>query len=87
VTGSYSLVLKRSADRELRKVPKEDLRRITDRIRELANNPRPVGSEKLSGQDRYRVRQGDYRIVYAVDDESRTVEVVKVGHRREVYRQ
>ena len=87
MTGSYSLVLKRSADRELRKVPKEDLRRITDRIRELANNPRPVGSEKLSGQDRYRVRQGDYRIVYAVDDESRTVEVVKVGHRREVYRQ
>lgn len=87
MTGSYSLVLKRSAERELRKVPKEDLRRITDRIRELANNPRPIGSEKLSGQDRYRIRQGDYRIVYAVDDASRVVEVVKVGHRREVYRQ
>ncbi len=86
MTGSYSLVIKKSAERELRKVPKEDMRRITDRIRELTQNPRPVGNEKLSGQDRYRVRQGDYRIVYAVDDERRVVEVVKIGHRREVYR-
>jgi mRNA interferase RelE/StbE len=86
VTGSYSLVLKRSAERELRKVPKEDLRRVTERIRGLARNPRPFGNEKLSGQERYRVRQGDYRIVYAVDDEKRIVEVVKIGHRREVYR-
>jgi len=62
------------------------LRRVTERIRGLAQNPRPSGSEKLSGQDRYRIRQGDYRIVYAVDDETRTVEVVKIGHRREVYR-
>jgi len=62
------------------------LRRVTERIRGLAQNPRPSGSEKLSGQDRYRIRQGDYRIVYAIDDETRTVEVVKIGHRREVYR-
>jgi mRNA interferase RelE/StbE len=86
VTGSYSLVIKKSAERELRVIPKPDLRRVTERINRLAETPRPSGSEKLSGQDRYRVRQGDYRIVYAVDDETRTVQVVKIGHRREVYR-
>ena len=86
MTGSYSLVIKKSAERELRTIPKPDLRRVTERMRGLAQDPRPTGSEKLSGQDRYRVRQGDYRIIYAVDDETRTVQVVKVGHRREVYR-
>ena len=86
MTGSYSLIIKKSAERELRTLPKPDLRRVTERLRGLAQDPRPTGSEKLSGHDRYRVRQGDYRIVYAVDDETRTVQVVKVGHRREVYR-
>ncbi len=86
MTGSYSLVIKKSAERELRTIPKPDLRRVTERMRGLAQDPRPTGSEKLSGQDRYRVRQGDYRIVYAIDDETRAVQVVKVGHRREVYR-
>jgi mRNA interferase RelE/StbE len=86
VTGSYSLVIKKSAERELRTIPKPDLRRVTERMRGLAQDPRPTGSEKLSGHDRYRVRQGDYRIIYAVDDETRTVQVVKIGHRREVYR-
>lgn len=86
MTGSYSVVVKRSAERELRALSKPDLRRVTERIRGLAAEPRPVGCEKLSGQDRYRVRQGDYRIVYAVDDGKRLVEVVKIGHRREIYR-
>jgi mRNA interferase RelE/StbE len=52
----------------------------------LADDPRPPGSEKLSGQDRYRIRQGDYRVVYSGDDGERLVDVVKIGHRREVYR-
>ena len=86
MTASYSVVIKRSAERELRKIPKQDLRRVVTRIQGLAQEPRPPGCEKLSDQERYRLRQGDYRIVYAVDDEARTVEVVKVGHRREVYR-
>lgn len=86
MTGSYSLVIKKSAERELRALSKTDVRRITERIRGLAHNPRPPGNEKLSGQERYRIRQGDYRIVYAVDDDRRAVEVVKIGHRREVYR-
>ena len=86
MTASYSVVIKRSAERELRKIPKQDLRRVVTRIQGLAQEPRPPGCEKLSDQERYRLRQGDYRIVYAVDNEARTVEVVKVGHRREVYR-
>ena len=86
MTGSYSLVVKTSAERELRALPKEDRRRIVARARGLAHNPRPPGNEKLSGQERYRIRQGDYRIVYAINDEARIVEIVKIGHRREVYR-
>jgi len=86
VTGSYRLLLKKSAERELRKIPKADLQRITERIKELATIPRPSGSEKLAGQDSYRIRQGDYRIVYTVDDVHRQIEIIKIGHRREVYR-
>ena len=86
MTASYKLLIKRSAARELRAISPPDLGRVIVRIRRLASDPRPPGSEKLSGQQRYRVRQGDYRIVYAVDDESRTVTVVKIGHRREGYR-
>lgn len=85
--GSYSLLIKRSAEKELKKLPAVDLRRVVDRIHDLAQQPRPSGCEKLSGEaERYRVRQGDYRIVYGIDDAARLIEVVKIGHRREVYR-
>jgi mRNA interferase RelE/StbE len=86
VTGSYSVLIKKSAERELREIPKSDLQRITQRIKELAAIPRPSGSEKLAGQDSYRVRQGDYRVVYTRDDDQRLIEIIKIGHRREVYR-
>jgi mRNA interferase RelE/StbE len=86
VTGSYSLFFKKSAERDLRKIPKADLQRITQRIKELAATPRPSGIEKLAGQDSYRIRQGDYRIVYTVDDGQKLIEIIKIGHRREVYR-
>jgi len=86
VTGSYSVLIKKSAERELRKVPKADLQRITQRIKELAAIPRPSVSEKLAGQDSYRIRQGDYRVVYTVDDDHSLIEIIKIGHRREVYR-
>ena len=82
----YRIVIKRSAERELRAIPRPDLGRVANRIRALANHPCPPGSEKLSGQERYRIRQGNYRIIYAVDEALQTVEVVKIGHRREVYR-
>ena len=86
MTGSYSLIIKKSAERELRGIPKKDLGRVVDRVHGLAHSPRPPGSEKLSGEEWYRIRQGDYRLVCAIDDEPRIVEIVKIGHRREVYR-
>ena len=82
----YSVLIKPSAVKELEATPKKDLRRISNRIASLSENPRPNGSEKLPGDDRYRLRQGKYRIIYLIDDAARTVLVVKVGHRREVYR-
>lgn len=86
MTDSYNLVIKKSAERELRALPKQDLRRVTERLQGLSRNPRSLGCEKLSGRDQYRIRQGDYRIVYAIDDAARVVTLVKIGHRREVYR-
>jgi mRNA interferase RelE/StbE len=87
VTVSYSLVIKRSAERELRRLPSGDPRRMIGRLRGLAQTPRPSGCEKLAGEsERYRVRQGDYRIIYRIDDGARLVEIVKIGHRKEIYR-
>lgn len=86
--AGYRLLIKPSAAREIDAVgTKRDRQRIVSRIHALASEPRPPGSEKLSGSAAHlRVRQGAYRIVYVVDDAHRTVEVIKVGHRREVYR-
>jgi mRNA interferase RelE/StbE len=83
--ASYELVFKRSVAKDLRELPKADVKRILQRIRSLADDPRPPGCEKLSGQERYRIRQGAYRIVYEIDDHVLIVLVVKVGHRRDVY--
>ena len=84
--ASYSLLIKPSAAKELEAAPLKDRRRLVSRMRELAAKPRPVGAEKLSGHDLYRVRQGVYRVVYQIADHDRTVTVFKIGHRREVYR-
>ncbi len=84
--GPYSLRMKRSAERELRRLPSRDVERIAQVIEALSANPRPPGCQKLATEDGYRVRQGDYRIVYTVDDEKRVVEIYKIGHRRDVYR-
>lgn len=86
MTASYSLRIKRSAEKELRALPKSVLRKIISRIHGLGDDPRLRGSQKISGQPYYRVRQGDYRILYAVDDTARVVEIVRIAHRREVYR-
>jgi len=84
--ASYKLEIKRSAAKELGQLPTKDRARIVARIQPLAERPRPAGAEKLSGQERYRIRQGDYRILYEVDDALQRVVVVKIGHRRDVYR-
>jgi mRNA interferase RelE/StbE len=82
----YRVLINPSALKELDSIPKRDLKRIVERMRSLSEIPRPPGCEELSGEDRYRVGQGPYRIVYSIDDKSHEVLVVKVGHRREVYR-
>ncbi|MCP9850759.1 type II toxin-antitoxin system RelE/ParE family toxin [Cyanobium sp. Morenito 9A2] len=86
--AEYSLSIKPSAAKELQVISdKATLARLIEKIKSLATQPRPSGSEKLAGrQSLYRVRQGNYRVIYSVNDEMRIVDVVKVGHRRDVYR-
>jgi mRNA interferase RelE/StbE len=83
---SYRIGFRTSAEKELRKIPSADLSRLIERIIALAGNPRPQGSQKLSAEEKYRIRQGDYRIVYAVDDHEKAVVIVKIGHRKDIYR-
>jgi len=84
--ANYKLVFKESVSKDLQPIPNKDVTRILQRMEELQENPRPVGSEKLSRQERYRFRQGAYRIIYEVSDELLVVTVVKVGHRKHVYK-
>jgi mRNA interferase RelE/StbE len=84
--ASYRLLIKPSAAKELEALPRKDRRRTAARMLELAAEPRPPGSEKLKGFQLYRVRQGGYRVVYEVLDRDQTVTVIKIGHRRDVYR-
>ena len=84
--ASYRLVIKPSAAKEIEALPKQDRRRIVAKILSLSRDPRPPGCEKLSGHDQYRLRQGNYRILYEIRDLVLVVVVVKVGHRRDVYR-
>jgi mRNA interferase RelE/StbE len=84
--GKYKLVFRESVSKDLRTIPNRNVNRILKRVDELAGNPRPPGIEKLSGDNRYRVRQGIYRIIYEIEDEALSIIVVKVGHRRDVYK-
>ena len=82
----YRIQFRASVEKAFRLIPRQDRRRILARIESLAANPRPGGCEKLTGHERYRVRQGNYRIVYSIQDEELTVWIVKIGHRKDVYR-
>ena len=82
----YELRFKASVTKDLRGLPKNDISRILAKAESLREDPRPPGSEKLSGDEKYRIRQGDYRILYEIHDHVLVVMVVRVGHRREVYR-
>jgi mRNA interferase RelE/StbE len=84
--ASYRLLIKPSAAKELEALPSKDRRRVATTIQHLASEPRPAGTEKLSGQEKYRLRQGDYRVLYSIDDAQLAVVIVKIGHRRDVYR-
>jgi mRNA interferase RelE/StbE len=84
--AGYNIFIKKSAARELEGLAKKDLRKVLERIGTLGEDPRPAGAEKLAGVDLWRIRQGNYRIVYSIEDDTLTIWIVKVGHRREVYR-
>ena len=84
--GRYRLVFKKSVAKDLRVLSKKDVARILECFDALQADPRAQGCEKLSGRDRYRVRQGVYRVVYEIQDDEQLVVVVKVGHRRDAYR-
>ena len=84
--ANYDLRIKPSAAKELESLQTKDRRRIVSKIQNLADEPRPQGCEKLTGQDRLRLRQGNLRILFEVDDGKQIVTVVKIAHRRDVYR-
>ena len=83
---TYQVIIKHSAEKELEALPANLHERIVKRLLALEENPRPTGVKKLQGQESYRLRVGDYRVLYTIDDKSKKVFVVSVGHRREVYR-
>jgi len=84
--AGFKVYFKKSVEKDFSGIPKKDLQRIIKLIGSLADNPRPAGCEKLTGQERFRVRQGRYRIIYSIQDDELTVWVVKVAQRKEVYR-
>lgn len=83
---TYKLLILKSAQKQLSKLPARDYRKVKQVILDLAANPRPVHCSKLKYRDGYRIRQGDYRIIYQIQDDVLTVLVVKIGHRRDIYR-
>ena len=84
---SYQIVLTRPARRGMKGLPREVLRQVDAAILGLAHNPRPPGAEKLTGYDFYRIRVGDYRIIYQIEDDRLVILVIRVGHRRDIYRE
>ena len=82
--AQYNVFFKKSVEKDLKIIPKRDLSKILEKIESLHRDPRSVGSEKLTGYERYRMRQGNYRIVYSIQDYELNVWIVKVGHRREI---
>jgi mRNA interferase RelE/StbE len=83
---SYTVFILRCAQKELAQLPSEAYERVRDAIRALAQDPRPPGCLKLTGREGWRIRTGDYRVIYEIDDEQQAVTVLHVGHRRDVYR-
>jgi mRNA interferase RelE/StbE len=83
---SYDIYLKKSAERELQNLPQTLHDRVIKRLEKLQENPRPNDVKKIHGREGFRVRVGDYRLLYTIDDSKKTVEVVSVAHRRDVYR-
>lgn len=84
--AKYKIQIKTSAVKELNKLPKKDLKKVVVKIQALSENPRPPGCEKLSADEKYRIRHGNYRIIYSIEDDILIVFVVKIGHRKDIYK-
>lgn len=84
--AGYNILFKKSVWKDFENIPKKDLKKILKAIKSLGKDPRPLGARKLSGQERYRLRQGRYRVIYSIQDDELTVWVVKVAHCKDVYR-
>jgi len=84
--AAYKIYFKKSVLKDIKKIPDKDLKRIITRIESLSENPKPPGHEKLSDEDLYRIRQGNYRIVYSIRKEKLYIWIIKIGHRRDIYR-
>jgi mRNA interferase RelE/StbE len=84
--GVYKLFFKKSVEKDLNGIAKDELKKIIARIAALADNPRPPGCEKFTGLERYRIRQGRYRILYSIQDYELTIWVIKAAHRKDVYK-
>jgi len=84
--AAYKVYFRESVEKDFSAIPKSDLKKILRQIKTLAEDPRPSGCEKLTGRERYRLRQGRNRILYSIQDKDLTVWVVKVGHRKDIYR-
>ena len=86
MTGSYNISIRRSAEKELRRLSKAEIPHLVEKIKGLSENPRPASSKMLQGEEKYRrLRVGNYRIIYGIDDSAKAVMIVKIGHRKEVY--
>ena len=85
--AAYKIFFRESVEKDLKKIPKKDLKQIFHRIESLIEQPRPQGCEKLTDQERYRIRQGRYRIVYSIQDNELTIWIVKIAHRKDIYRE
>jgi len=84
--GEYSVVIVSKAEKEFLKLPARVKASLTKKILSLEDNPRPLGAKKLKETDYYRIRVGDFRAIYSIDDTKRTVKILSMGHRREIYR-
>jgi mRNA interferase RelE/StbE len=84
--AAYKILFKKSVQKDFNSIPKKDLNKIIDRIKLLGEDPRLPGCEKLTGQQRYRLRQERYRILYSIQDDELTVWVVRIGQRKDIYR-
>jgi mRNA interferase RelE/StbE len=83
--AGYRIFFKKSVQKDLSVIPKKDLKKILKRMQSLEDDPRPKECEKLTGRERYRLRQGRYRILYSIQDDELTIWIVKVGHRKKIY--